>query len=108
MADLIKKIMLSTDDAVEAVLGEISSWTWPRSDLGAWIDPLDKFDSILDVLVTKYDLEALQIQPFSPEDKTQLLSVLRFLRLLLENTTNRKVFSSYDVRVSAFVSQFLP
>jgi E3 ubiquitin-protein ligase HUWE1 len=93
----MQKMLETPEGEMNNVLGPILVWSWPRSDMGAWIAVLDKFDAILAGIVTKYELETLQMTQFSELDKSTLLSILRFLRLLFENTTNRKVFSSYDV-----------
>ena len=58
---------------------------------------LNKFDAILEEVVDSYELSKLQQNDFTPNTKETLLQVLRFLRLLLENCTQRKLFSSYDV-----------
>ena len=58
---------------------------------------LDKFDAILEEATDSYELSKLQQNDFTPNTKQTLLQVLRFLRLLLENCTQRKLFSSYDV-----------
>lgn len=39
------------------------------------------------------------MNPFTPRTKRTVLAVLGFEKLLLENCTNRKMFSSYDVRL---------
>jgi len=53
----------------------------------------------MDGIVREYNVEKLQLNPFSAETKELLSEILRFERLLLENSTNRKTFSSYDVRL---------
>jgi E3 ubiquitin-protein ligase HUWE1 len=79
-------------------LDAIDTWKWPRSDLNAWIKVLNRFDEILESVISEYAIDALQLKPFEPMTKRILSGVLRFERLLLENSTNRKSFSSYDVR----------
>lgn len=51
----------------------------------------------MDGIIQEYNVEKLQLTPFTPESKELLSEILRFERLLLENSTNRKTFSSYDV-----------
>jgi E3 ubiquitin-protein ligase HUWE1 len=58
---------------------------------------LDRFDEIMEELINLYDAANLQIKPFSDEDKALLFQILRFERMLLDNSTNRKLFNSYDV-----------
>jgi len=58
---------------------------------------MDKFDDILAEVITSHDLSKIQTNAFSPESKTLVLDILRVSRMLLENCTSRKLFSSYDV-----------
>jgi len=54
----------------------------------------------MNVIIDEYNIDKLQLKPFSSETKELLSEILRFERLLLENSTNRKTFSSYDVRIN--------
>lgn len=56
----------------------------------------------MDAIIQEYNVDKLQLKPFSPETKELLSEILRFERLLLENSTNRKTFSSYDVRINLY------
>lgn len=40
----------------------------------------------------------LQLNDFTPKDKELILEILRFIRLLMENCTSRKLFEGYEVR----------
>jgi len=95
--DLTTKILNTTTDYLVPVLSSVESWQWPRSDLNAWNNVLNKFDSILEDIITQYELERVQTITFPPETKSLVSAILRFQRLLLENSTNRKTFNSYDV-----------
>lgn len=78
-----------------------SGWQWPRTDMQHWIHPLNRFDEILETVIRDYDLgsmEHLQTNEFTPRTKELVLSVLAFQKLLLENSTNRKIFNGFDVR----------
>lgn len=97
MAELITKLINTSTSQLLDVLSQIDSWKWPRSDLNAWIKVLNKFDGILEEIINEYDLDKLQLNPFTPTSKRLITEILRFERLLLENSTNRKTFSSYDV-----------
>jgi E3 ubiquitin-protein ligase HUWE1 len=97
VADIITKLLTTPNDNLPDVLGQINSWKWPRSDLNAWIKVLNKFDTILEDVIRDYDIDKLQAKAFTPLTKKTLCEMLRFERLLLENSTNRKMFSSYDV-----------
>ncbi|KAL0569802.1 E3 ubiquitin-protein ligase tom1 [Marasmius crinis-equi] len=96
VAELINKLLNTPQDDLISTLGEIDSWKWQRSDLNAWIKVLNKFDAVLEEVIRDYDIDKLQIKDFTPKTKTLLSEILRFERLLLENSTNRKMYNSYD------------
>lgn len=99
MAELINKLHNTPNDELHEVLSEIDVWKWPRSDLNAWIKVLNKFDAILEEYIRDYEVDKVQVNVFTPITKKTICEILRFERLLLENSTNRKTFSSYDVRL---------
>ncbi|KAI0051234.1 hypothetical protein FA95DRAFT_1602906 [Auriscalpium vulgare] len=103
VAELINTLMNTPNDDLHEVLGQIDSWKWPRSDLNAWTNVLNKFDAILEEVIRDYDVDKLQLNVFTPLTKKTVCEVLRFERLLLENSTNRKTFSSYD-RINSLLS----
>ncbi|KAK0461087.1 uncharacterized protein EV420DRAFT_1746494 [Desarmillaria tabescens] len=96
VAELIAKLQNTPNEELPKTLGDIVVWKWQRSDLNAWIKVLNKFDAILEELIRDYTIDMLQISPFTPESRSLLAEILRFERLLLENSTNRKMFNSYD------------
>ncbi|GLB37041.1 putative protein with domain of Unknown Function (DUF913) [Lyophyllum shimeji] len=96
VAELITKLLNTSTDDLPQVLSQIDVWKWPRSDLNAWIKVLNKFDAVLEEIIRDYDVEKLQVNVFTPVTKKTVCAVLRFERLLLENSTNRKMFNSYD------------
>jgi hypothetical protein len=71
---------------------------WPRSDLHSWVKVLNRFDDILKSVIDEYELDKLQLNPFSAQTKLLVTEILGFETLLLDNSTNRKLFASYDVR----------
>jgi len=99
LADLIVKLLNATNEQLPTILKTVDSWKWPRSDLNSWIKVLNKFDDIMDEVILDYNVSKLQLNPFTEGTKELLSEILRFERLLLENSTNRKTFSSYDVRL---------
>ena len=101
VATLIAELLATSTDDLPKFLGPITTWRWPRSDLNAWIKVLNKLDTVLEDLIREYDIDSLQVKPFTQHVKDIILEILKFERLLLENSTNRKMFNSYDVRVSA-------
>lgn len=97
VAEFITKVLSALDEQLAHLLSSIESWKWPRSDLNAWIKVLNKFDSILEDIINQYELDKVQAVTFPSQTKALVSEILRFQRLLLENSTNRKTFSSYDV-----------
>ena len=97
VAELINKLLDTPNEDLHEVLSQIDSWKWPRSDLNAWIKVLNKFDAILEEAIRDYDIDNLQVNVFTPLTKKTVCEILRFERLLLVNSTNRKTFNSYDV-----------
>ncbi|KAJ3855492.1 hypothetical protein EV368DRAFT_72228 [Lentinula lateritia] len=102
VADLITRLINTPDDALAQTLEEIDAWKWQRSDLNAWIKVLNKFDTVLEDVIREYDIDKLQVREFSTESKRMVSEILKFERLLLENSTNRKMFNSYD-RLNSFL-----
>lgn len=98
VAALIADTLASPTNELAKVLAPIDSWKWPRSDLNAWINVLNKFDAVLEDVIREFEVDKLQVNAFSPDRKEIVLEILKFERLLLENSTNRKMFNSYDVR----------
>ncbi|KAI8460869.1 hypothetical protein BY996DRAFT_6429551 [Phakopsora pachyrhizi] len=118
---LIKKFQELPDNELTVALEEAISvgWQWPRSDLMFWIPVLNRFDAYLETTVKNYDLRGpgskkekdadgkeikeddtnrigVQINEFTPMTKRMTLAIFGFVKLLLENCTNRKLFCSYD------------
>ena len=62
----------------------------------------------MDEIIIEYNVAKLQLNPFAEGTKELLSEILRFERLLLENSTNRKTFSSYDVRLILILSRCVP
>lgn len=122
LADVINQIIdLPTSDLPAFLSSNIATWMWPRSDLHSWVKVLNKFDDVLKTYIEEYDLDGgssnsnaatnnttsktsslgLQTNPFTPMTKSVVIEILRFETLLLDNSTNRKLFSSYDVSSSS-------
>lgn len=97
VSELIDKLYKTPTDDLASFLGSLSEWKWPRSDLGNWAKVLNKFDAILEDIIRDYDVDKLQVNPFTPQTKATVIEILRFQRMLLENSTGRKLYASYDV-----------
>lgn len=89
------------DDLPELIRPVVQQgWAWPRTDLQHWIAPLNRFDTILEDIVRDYDLASMehcQTNEFTPRTRELLHAVLAFEKILLENSTNRKIYASFDV-----------
>lgn len=107
------ELINSLEDAIRA------GWQYPRSELMFWIPVLNRFDAYLEATIKEYDLRGpgskkekdsdgkeikendsnrigVQVNDFAPMTKRMVLAIFGFIKLLLENCTNRKLFSSYD------------
>ncbi|ORX40510.1 hypothetical protein BD324DRAFT_596040 [Kockovaella imperatae] len=96
VAAQIKIIESTPNESLATVLSGITNWPYPRGDFQSWIPILDKFDGCLEEVISSYDLSRPQTNDFTPTTRETVLQVLRFTRLLLENCTQRKLYSSYD------------
>ncbi|KAI5477751.1 E3 ubiquitin-protein ligase HUWE1 [Pseudohyphozyma bogoriensis] len=101
VAAFIVQLSDADPDALPQLLAPIirDGWAWPRTDLQHWINPLNRFDAILDEIIRDYDLGSMehsQLNAFTPRIKDLLASILAFEKVLLENSTNRKIFASFD------------
>ncbi|GAA5909447.1 hypothetical protein JCM8208_006528, partial [Rhodotorula glutinis] len=101
IAAFIAQIQAVAQHELPALLEPLvaAGWTWPRTDLQHWIHPLNRFDDILEQVIADYDLASMehgQTNTFTPRTKELLLAVLSFEKLLLENSTNRKIFNGFD------------
>ncbi|KAK6345636.1 hypothetical protein TWF718_007546 [Orbilia javanica] len=80
-----------------------SIWPFPRGDLYHWIGLLNRFDEVLEELVTKYNLKAgPQLIPFETGDESILIDIIDFSRLLIEECGNRSLYAS-----SSFLNDLL-
>ncbi|GAA5961735.1 hypothetical protein JCM21900_000844 [Sporobolomyces salmonicolor] len=101
IAAFIDRIQQVPQDELPQLLTPIirEGWTWPRTDLQHWVYPLNRFDEVLEMVIRDYDLgdmEHCQTNDFTPRTKELVLSVLAFQKVLLENSTNRKIFNGFD------------
>lgn len=70
----------------------------------SWVPITKKFIAILERMRDSYGLGngsktscKIQLNDFTPKDKELITEILRFIRLLMENSTSRKLFDGYDV-----------
>lgn len=79
------------------------AFKYPRGDLHAWIPLLNKLDGVLEQVVADYGLEELENKPWETADEEVVLEILRVERSLMDNSTSRKIYASYD-RLQALLS----
>ncbi|RMD41756.1 hypothetical protein DV735_g3371, partial [Chaetothyriales sp. CBS 134920] len=125
------------DKLVHAPLAELPQllaswgqrWAYPRGDLMHWVGPLDRFDSVLETVITTYGLDrgpqttpfdrrvllldgspgykdeaALAALGFGPDGDRQLVeAILDFSRLLMEKCANRPLYNSTE-RLNALLN----
>lgn len=101
---LIKRITDAPDQDLVAVLHPVQIWKFARGDMHAWVPVTKRFIEILTRMRDSYSFGAgsskpskLQLNDFTPKDKELIREILRFIRLLMENCTNRKLFDGYEV-----------
>ena len=97
VTELISLISSAPIDELLPLLESVLVWYYPRGDLQSWINVLDRFDIVLEGIITDYALSLPQRNPFTPHTKNLVAEILRFLQLLFDNCTGRKAFNSYDV-----------
>ncbi|KAK7687104.1 hypothetical protein QCA50_009605 [Cerrena zonata] len=107
VVEFMERILVTPTEQLADVLSQIDSWKWPRSDLHSWIKVLNKLDEVLEHIIHEYEIDKIQKQDFTPSTKRTICEILRFERLLLENSTNRKTFNSYDRLHSLFLTSDL-
>ncbi|GAA6031536.1 hypothetical protein JCM8097_006506 [Rhodosporidiobolus ruineniae] len=101
IAAFIAQLHSVQQDELPALLKPVYThgWQWPRTDLQHWVNPLNRFDDILAQVIADYDLhdtKHCQTNDFTPRTKELVLAVLAFQKVLLENSTNRKIFQGFD------------
>ncbi|KAK4704493.1 hypothetical protein P7C70_g1715, partial [Phenoliferia sp. Uapishka_3] len=101
IATFIAKLNTAHQDDIPELVQPVvqQGWSWPRTDLQHWIVPLNRFDTILETIIRDYDLatmEHCQTNSFTPRTSQLLHAILAFEKILLENSTNRKIYSSFD------------
>jgi len=94
--NLITSLLDCPEETISNILTPIQEWPFARGDLFHWIGVLNRFDSILENICTTYELKKLQATDFTTGTKKLLKEILRFSRMLMENCTNRNLYSTYE------------
>ncbi|WVF67237.1 hypothetical protein IAT40_001985 [Kwoniella sp. CBS 6097] len=74
---LAERIVSCPETELPSVLKSFDRWVYPRSDLHAWVNVLDRFDDILAEITKTYGLSKIQTNDFTPKTKELLLEILR-------------------------------
>lgn len=85
-----------------ACLGGVEEWRFGKTDLFYWVEALDRMDALLGDMVEKYRLRDLQSREMSGEDRDVAKAILRFQKMLVENSSNKSIYNSFDT-VDPFV-----
>ncbi|OQV02758.1 hypothetical protein CLAIMM_07901 [Cladophialophora immunda] len=121
VSDLVKQVStVPLADLPAVFAGWSPRWPYPRGDLNNWIEPLDRFDSVLQSFNSRYGLDkgpqkipfgsslllegspgideqGLKERGFGPEGDRELVeAILGFSKLLVEKCANRAIYSSTD------------
>ncbi|KIW96308.1 uncharacterized protein Z519_03377 [Cladophialophora bantiana CBS 173.52] len=121
VSDLVKQVStVPLADLPDVFRGWSPRWPYPRGDLNNWIEPLDRFDSILQSFISRYGLDkgpqtipfgssvllegspgideqGLKERGFGPDGDRELVeAILGFSKLLVEKCANRAVYNSTD------------
>ncbi|TIB37190.1 hypothetical protein E3P86_02254 [Wallemia ichthyophaga] len=89
-----------TDEEMAAHLEDFKEWVWPKGDLYAYIGVLNRLDGTLEKITNDFNLKSagygVQDKLFDASSKRLINAVLRFLKLLIDNCSNRKIFNSVE------------
>ncbi|KAF0392672.1 E3 ubiquitin-protein ligase HUWE1 [Gigaspora margarita] len=94
--NLIQKLSECHEEEIPRIVESAIDWSYPRGDLFHWIGVLNRFDTMLENICKNYNLKKLQTSKFSEGVRVVLMAILKFSRVLLENCTNRNLYSSYE------------
>ncbi|KAG8365159.1 hypothetical protein BUALT_Bualt18G0075300 [Buddleja alternifolia] len=83
------------------------SWEFDKGDFHHWVDLFNHFDSFFEKFIkTRKDLQLednfLGSDPPFPRDS--VLQILRVVRIILENCTNKHFYSSYEHHLSSLLA----
>lgn len=91
------KIFEAKENELPEILHKFVDVSLPKSDLNNWIGILNKFDRLLENIISKYELATIQKVDFEPQDKELILAILALTKSLFDKCTNRNLYCSYEV-----------
>ncbi|KAL5974363.1 E3 ubiquitin-protein ligase upl1 [Asimina triloba] len=82
-------------------------WEFDKGDFHHWVDLLNHFDSYFEKCIKpridlQFDDNFLQADP--PFPREAVLQILRVIRIILENCTNKHFYSSYEQHLSSLLA----
>ncbi|XP_031120155.1 E3 ubiquitin-protein ligase UPL1-like [Ipomoea triloba] len=83
------------------------TWEFDKGDFHHWVDLFNHFDSFFEKHIKPrkdLQLEDSFLEPDSPFPREAVLQVLRVIRIILENCTNKHFYSSYEHHLSALLA----
>lgn len=101
----LDKIEKCKEEDMALYLEDFGEWKWPKGDLYAYVALLNRLDGVLAKITAEFNLRGtpangsfygVQEKPFDAYTKRLLNGVLRFLKLLIDNCSNRKIFNSVE------------
>ncbi|EHY64806.1 hypothetical protein NERG_02209 [Nematocida ausubeli] len=105
ISNIIERLIDISEEDIPGYLRNISEWKYTKSDLIYWMDVLDRFDGILSSIVAEYTLNQYQNKPMHESHIEIVHAIVRFQKLLVENSSNKSIFSSFDV-IEPFIYSF--
>lgn len=92
----IENLVCCTEGELVQRLNGLLEWNKPRGDLVDWIALLNRFDDILERMVTAYHLEEPQLSVMSALDVELVLSCVKFTTTLITHCTSGDIYDSKE------------
>ncbi|KAH9385126.1 E3 ubiquitin-protein ligase HUWE1 [Nematocida major] len=105
ISNIIRNLESVPESEIAVYLTNINEWRHTKTDLFYWVSVLDRLDMVLKNMLSEYNIEQFQNRPLSKEDKEKAHAILKFQKLLVENSSNKSLFSSFDV-IEPFIYSF--
>ena len=97
VAETMRRLLEAREeDLSKLIVYMLKEWSLGKSDLHNWAPVLDRFDDILKQLAEEYMPAGPQSQSYSAEHKQLIMCILGLEKLLLENSSSRNLFNTYD------------
>ncbi|XP_073159024.1 E3 ubiquitin-protein ligase UPL1-like [Henckelia pumila] len=83
------------------------SWVFDKGDFHHWVDLFNHFDTYFEKYIKPrkdLQLEENSLESDPPFPREAVLHILRVIRIILENCTNKHLYSSYEHHLSSLLS----